>query len=94
MAWDVFAARPSVPPWMLAELDALRAALPGYDVIITSHSPVWRFEAIRRHAGGPGPWCVISTDPGDLWWELAGRLRPPAYARAPESRRFLRIIPH
>ena len=50
--WDAFAARPSVPAWMLAELDVLRAALPGYDVIITSHSPTWRFEAIRRGAAG------------------------------------------
>lgn len=73
-----FAARSSVPGWMVAELDALRAALPGYDVIITSHSPAWRFEAIRRDDDAPGPWCVISSDPGDLWWELAGRIRPSA----------------
>ena len=73
---EIFAARPSPPPWMVAELEALRAALPGYDVIITSHTPSWRFEAIRRHADRPGPWCVISSDPGDLWWHLAGRLRP------------------
>jgi len=80
---DVFAGRPSVPAWMAAELDALRTALPGYDVIITSHSPTWRFEATRRDAGGPGPWCVISSDPGDLWWELARRLRPAAVERDP-----------
>jgi len=79
--WDVFAGRPGVPAWMLAELEALRAALPGYDVIITSHSPTWRFEATRRDADGPGPWCVISSVPGDLWWELAGRLRPAALDR-------------
>ena len=47
----------------------LRVALPGYDVIITSHSPRYRFEAIRRR-DETGPWCVISTDPGDLWREL------------------------
>ncbi len=61
---------------MLAELDALRAALPGYEVLITSHSPRYRFEATRR--GGPGPSCVISSDPADLWRELAGRSRPAA----------------
>ncbi len=55
---------------MLAELSRLRAALPGYDVIITSHSLTHRFEAIRRHDDDPGPWCVISTDPDDLWREL------------------------
>ncbi len=70
-------------PLMVAELEALRAALPGYDLIITSHTPTWRFEAIRRHADRPGPWCVISSDPGDLWLHLAGRLRPPVTTRAP-----------
>ena len=56
---------------MLAELAALRAALPGYDVIVTSRSPGYRFEAVRRRTDGPGPWCVISGDAGDLWRELA-----------------------
>ncbi len=74
---DMFTGRAPVPGWMLAELGALRAVLPGYDVIITSHSPTWRVEAIRRHAGAPGPWSVISSEPADLWWHLAGRLRPP-----------------
>ena len=76
--WDVFTGRAPVAEGMLAELDALRAALPGYDVIITSHSPAYRFEAIRRRDAGPGPWCVISSDPADLWRELAGRAPPPA----------------
>ena len=60
---------------MLAELAALRAALPGYDVNLTSHSPAHRYEAIRRDPG-PGTWCLISTDPADLWRELAPRARP------------------
>ena len=76
--WDVLAGRASVPPGTLAELAALRAALPGYDVIVTRHRPACRFEAIRRHEDGPGPWCVISTDPADLWRELAGRAPPAA----------------
>jgi predicted nuclease with TOPRIM domain len=67
----------TVPPGALTELAALRAALPGYDVTITSRSPTHRFEAVRRHAG-PGPWCLISSDPADLWRELAGRARPAA----------------
>ena len=50
--WDVYGGRASVPAGMLAELAALRAALPGYDVILTSHSPARRSGAIRR---GPGP---------------------------------------
>jgi hypothetical protein len=62
---------PAPAPGMLAQLDRLHAALPSYDVTLTSHSGSYRFEAIRR-PGGPqaGPWCVISTDPADLWREL------------------------
>ena len=52
--WDVFTGQPSLPPGMLAELAALRAALPGYDVIVSSRSPTYRYEAIRR-AAGPVP---------------------------------------
>ena len=87
--WDVLAGRASVPAGMLAELAALRAALPGYDVIVTRHRPGCRFEAIRRHEDGPGPWCVISTDPADLWRELAGRA-PPAAADGNRADRALR----
>ena len=72
--WDVYGGRASVPPGMLAELAALRAALPGYDVILTSHSPARRFEATRRDPG-PGTRCAVSTDPGDLWRELAPAAR-------------------
>ena len=76
-SWDVFTARQGLPPGMVAELDALRAALPAYGVLITSNSPRYRFEATRR-GGGPGPYCVISSDPADLWRELAGQPRPAA----------------
>jgi hypothetical protein len=75
--WDVLAGSAAVPPGALAELAALRAALPGYAVSITSHSRTYRFEAIHR-GGGPGTCCVISSDPADLWRELAGRARPAA----------------
>jgi hypothetical protein len=74
---DVFTGSASVPPSALAELAALRAVLPGYAVSITSLSSACRFEAIRR-GDGPGPWCVVSSDPADLWRELAGRARPAA----------------
>jgi hypothetical protein len=89
-AWDVFTGHPAPTRGMLAELSRLRAALPNYDVIMTSRSPAWRFEAIRRPdvpGSGPGPWCVISTDPADLWRELAACTRycvnPRPAARAP-----------
>ena len=71
-AWDLFTNRPAPTRGMLAELSRLRAALPAYDVTVTSHSPAYRFEAIRRPgSAGLGPWCVISSDPADLWRELA-----------------------
>ena len=70
------------PPAMLAQLAQLRAALPGYDVIITSHSGTYRYEAIRRHHG-TGPWCIISTDPTDLWRELAPHARHAMTADTP-----------
>ncbi len=75
--WDVFTGSASVPTGALTELAALNAALPGYAVSITSHSPAHRFEAIRR-GNAPGPWCVVSSDAADLWRELAGRPRPAA----------------
>ena len=75
--WDVLTGSATLPSGALTELAALRAALPGYAVTITSHGPAYRFEATRRD-DGPGPWCVVSSDPGDLWRELAGRTRPTA----------------
>jgi hypothetical protein len=69
------------------ELARLSADLPGYDVIITRRGCSRRFEAIRR-PGGPeaGPWCVISTDPADLWRELAPWTRPGADIHALAAR--------
>jgi hypothetical protein len=74
------------------EVSRLQAALPGYDVVVTSHSHAWRFEAVRC-PGGPqaGPWCVVSSDLTDLWRELARWMRPAASsrivpARAPDGR--------
>jgi hypothetical protein len=70
--WDVLACQPSVPPGIAAELTGLRAALPAYDVIVTHRAHQFRYEAIRRpNEAAPGPWCVISTNPADLWQELA-----------------------
>lgn len=74
-SWDVFAGQPSVPRAVISELTALRAALPGYEVIVTRRAGRFRFEAMRRW-GKTGPWCVISTDPADLWHELAASAQP------------------
>jgi hypothetical protein len=83
--WDVFIRRPAPTPGMLAELSQLRAALPGYDVIVTSHNHTYRYEAIRRHSD-TGPWCVISADPADLWRELACCTRYGANTGTPAAR--------
>jgi hypothetical protein len=63
--------RATLMPELQTELSQLRAALPTYHIVITSHSPSYRFEATRHRLDGPGPWCVVSTDPADLWRELA-----------------------
>ncbi len=75
--WEVLTGRAPLPSGVLAEVEALRAALSGYDVTVTRHSPAYRFEAIRRQPGA-GPWCVISGDPADLWRELAPCHQPTA----------------
>jgi hypothetical protein len=75
----VFTRQPPPPPGILAELAWLRAALPGYDVTITARSGSYRFEAICR-SGGPGLWCLISTDPADLLRELVPHGRHTATA--------------
>ena len=53
--WDVLTGQASVPAGMLAELAALRAALPGYDVILTSHT---------RPAGSRPPAAIRAPEPG------------------------------
>ena len=46
--WDVFTGSATVPSGTLTELAALRAALPGYAVTITSHSPAYREAPVSR----------------------------------------------
>jgi hypothetical protein len=55
-ASDRLTPRSRPTPTQLAELSRLRAALPGYEVSITSHSPSCRFEAIRRP---PRNWTLV-----------------------------------
>ncbi len=75
--WDVLAGRASVPAGMLAELAALRAALPGYDVILTSHSPACRYEAIRRDAAAPAPGAWSAPTPPTCGGNWPAAPRPP-----------------
>lgn len=73
---DLFTGQPSVPPGSLTELAALRATIPGYDVAITCCAGQFRYEAVRRPGNHQiGPWCLISTDAGELRRELAAGFR-------------------
>jgi hypothetical protein len=68
---DPFTFRPLLPPGVIAELEALQAAFPRYDIIVTRHGGQHRFEAIRRR-GTAGPWCVITADARELRAILTG----------------------
>jgi hypothetical protein len=56
-------------PDVTVQADALRAAFPDYQVILTHKGGENRFEVIRRR-GTTGPWCLISTDAREIWQEL------------------------
>ena len=61
--------RQAAPPWMLAELDRLRAAFPEFSFGICAG---WRgpmFEAWRE-AGAGDLYAVITSDARELWREL------------------------
>jgi hypothetical protein len=60
---DMCTRRPAPTPGMLAQLHRLRTALPGYDVILTSHSGSYRYEAIRRPSGR-AHWVAPPGQPG------------------------------
>lgn len=52
---DALTGQEAPPPSMLSELEALRVALPGYNVVITSHGLRYRYEALAPDRGGlPG----------------------------------------
>jgi hypothetical protein len=57
------------PPGLAVQADALRAAFPDYQVIVTSAGGEHRIEVVRQRGEG-GPWCLISTDAREIWQEL------------------------
>jgi hypothetical protein len=62
---------PSPAPSAQAQAAALRAAFPGYLInVITRHGDKPRFEAVCRDGGDP--YCLISSDAGEIWRELRG----------------------
>ena len=67
-----------LPPGLPDTLATLLAGQPDYHVTATNGGGRFRYEAVRNKPG-PGPWCVISTDPADLWRELVPYLCPDAY---------------
>jgi hypothetical protein len=56
-------------PPRCTQLAALRAAFPGYEfsVHITADRKR-RYEAVAKYGGNP--WCLITTDPREIWSEL------------------------
>lgn len=63
------------PPLLCAQASVLSAAFPGYEFTITWGRSRYRIEAIRK-GPGPGPWCVISTGPWEIYRVLARHTRP------------------
>ncbi len=75
--WDVLTGSATVPSGAPTELAALRVALPGYEVTITSHSRAYRFEVIHR-ATAPALAASSAATPatfGGNWPGVPGR--PP-----------------
>ena len=90
---DVFTGGLMLSPETRDEVSWLQAALPGYDVLVTSHRHACRFEAVRRFDGPQaGPWCVVSSNLTDLWRELAPWTRPAAGSRAAGPRLLMSAL--
>jgi hypothetical protein len=69
------------------DLSRMQAVLPGYQVTAARCGSSYRFEAVRRPDGPKsGPWCVISSDPADLWRELGPWTRRPQASRPAAAR--------
>lgn len=64
--------RPPPPSAVSVQAAALRAAFPQYIVnIIQHHGEPARYELVSRD--GRSPYCLISTDAGEIWRELRNR---------------------
>ncbi|HLI36687.1 MAG TPA: hypothetical protein VKV80_05010 [Streptosporangiaceae bacterium] len=58
---------PRTPREAAAALEALRAALRGHVATFTPRGDgTYNFEVTRTGDDGPGPWCLISRDPGEI----------------------------
>jgi hypothetical protein len=85
--WDVFTGCLMLAPDTRDEVSRLQAALPGYDLVVTSTGHAYRFEAVRLPNGPQtGPWCVVSSDVADLRRELAPWIQPGADDHAVPAR--------
>jgi hypothetical protein len=63
--------RVTPPPTACVQAAALRAAFPGYTVnVLARRGEKPRFEVVSRDGGNP--YCLISTDAGEIWRELRG----------------------
>jgi hypothetical protein len=66
--WALDRYTPPPPPDARVQTEALRAAFPAYHFAVVVHGDRTRFEAVSRDGGSL--WCLISTDPREIWREL------------------------
>lgn len=59
-------------PGVAAQAAALQAAFPDYTInVLQSRGDEPRFEALSRNGGSP--YCLISADAREIWYELRNR---------------------
>jgi hypothetical protein len=63
---------PPAPASVRVQAAALRSAFPAYIVnVLRSRGEKPRYELVSKN--GADPYCLISTDAGEIWRELRGR---------------------
>jgi hypothetical protein len=71
VGWAVDEYIPPPPPNARVQAEALQAAFPAYYFSVTVYRDQTRFEAVSKDGGGL--WCLISTDPREIYRELKAR---------------------
>jgi hypothetical protein len=69
---ELIVADSTAEPVPRVQAAALRAAFPGYvvNVIVMAHGEKPRYELVSKDGGDP--YCLISSDAREIWWELSG----------------------
>jgi hypothetical protein len=74
VGWAMEEYLPPPPPTARVQAEALQAAFPAYYVSVAVYRDATRFEAVSKDGGGL--WCLISTDPREIYQELKARATP------------------